>query len=238
MGSRVYSVMSWVLLAAVAVGGAACGDDAGDTGGSGEVGGGGAGAAGGAGGGGGGGGGESVVLVRGTLFTTDLAAAKASHDAVSAGGEMQAKAAGDFGHDAMLGTTLLGSTQDAFLGIDRWDNLSNAQQFYQDPAIADAFGMLFAMPPTVEFFTRVDWHGWGDLTSGDAFTPHWFVVVRGRLAESDSSAAQSAHDAIAAQGETPALAAGDVAHVVHLGAADPQEFFAVDVWEDDASLEA
>jgi hypothetical protein len=212
----------------------ACGDDAS---------GGAAGGAGGSGASGGSGGAataeEYVVLVRGELFTDDIGEAQAYHDNLASGGEQSAKDAGDFGHDAMLGTTLLGTTENAFLGLDRWNEIEGLQAFYSDPTFAEAFGMLFADPPTVETFRhRPDWHGWGDLRSGDSADPHYFVVVRGHLAESEPAAAQATHDAIASGGQDDAMAAGDVTHVVFTGVEDAQAFLAVDIWHDESNIES
>lgn len=179
------------------------------------------------------------ALVLGTLFTDDMAMAQATHDAVAMGGQADAMAAGDFGHDALLGTTLLGTTENQFLGIDQWEGLEGAQLVYGDPDFQAAFGMLFARPPSVELFElREDWHGWGSLEAGDG-GDHWFVVVRGRLAEGDLGAAQAMHDELAAGGQDAAMMLGDVAHVVWVGTPeDPQQFFAVDVWTSDEAIEA
>lgn len=183
--------------------------------------------------------GEWGALVRGSLFTDDLSMAQATHDAVAMGGQEVAMMAGDFGHDALLGTPMLGGVEDEFLGIDQWTNLDGALAVYGDPKFQAAFGMLFAAPPTLELFAkRDDWHGWGALEDGDG-GDHWYVVVRGRLADEDLEAAQAAHDAVAMAGEEGATALGDVAHVVWVGTPeDPQEFFAVDVWTDDSMIEA
>lgn len=180
------------------------------------------------------------ALIVGTLFTDDLTMAQGVHDMVAMGGQAPAMAAGDYGHDAMLGTTLLGTTENQFLGIDQWDNLDGAIATYGDPDFQAAFGMLFAEPPMPNLFQRrEDWHGWGSLEAADAEDAHWFVVVRGRLVDPDIDAMQAMHDAVAMGGEAPAMALGDVAHVVWVGTPDdPQEFFAVDVWTDDASIEA
>lgn len=82
------------------------------------------------------------ALVLGTLFTDDLGMAEATHDAVAMGGQRVAMAAGDFGHDALLGTTLLGTTENQFLGTDQWDNLDGALAVYGDPEFQAAFAML------------------------------------------------------------------------------------------------
>lgn len=181
--------------------------------------------------------GEWLALVRGTLFTTDLDMAQMRHDALASGGEAAARAAGDFGHDAMLGTTLLGTTENAFLGVDRWMSLDGMNTFYANPDFMMGFAMLFSGPPELEFFVRSDYHQWGELTEGDG-ADHVFVVVRGRLAESDPMAAQTAHDMVAAGGEAMVRMAGDLAHVVYLGLEDSREFLAFDIWQDTTNLEA
>ena len=191
-------------------------------------------------------GGEPVVhgaLVLGTLAESDLEAAKAMHDQIAMAGEDPAAALGDFGHDVLLGTSLLGTTQDQFLALDQWNGLDGALTLYGDPEFQAGFGMLFARPPSLQLFERREqWYGWGDLSAGDDAVEHWFVVVRGTLA-GDLDEARDAHDMLAMAGESDAKALGDVAHVVWLGSdaagtAGASEFFAVDVWVDDASIEA
>mgnify|MGYP007080214988 CR=1 FL=1 len=73
---------------------------------------------------------EAIVLVRGTLFTADMAEAKAAHDKVAAGGEPAAIAAGDFAHDTFLGVPLLGTTPNQYQSFDRWSNDANLDAFY------------------------------------------------------------------------------------------------------------
>ncbi len=182
--------------------------------------------------------GEWGALVLGTLSTDDLDMARQTHDAVAMGGQEAAMMAGDFGHDALLGTSLLGTTENQFLGIDQWTNLGGALAVYGDPEFQAAFGMLFGEPPSLELFAkRDDWYGWGSLEAGDG-DDHWYVVIRGRLADEDLDAAQTAHDTIAQGGEAAATALGDVAHVVWVGTPeDPNAFFAVDVWTDDTMIE-
>src|SRR5262245_6042869 len=59
-------------------------------------------------------------LVRGPLLEADPAAAQAYHDGVAAYGQASAEALGDVGHEAFLGTTLLGGSTSAFLAVDEW----------------------------------------------------------------------------------------------------------------------
>ncbi len=173
-----------------------------------------------------------ATMVRGTLFTADMVEAQNSHDMIAAAGEAQAVAAGDLAHDVHLGTDILGTTPNEFLGLDRWNDAANMAAFYSDPAIQMAFGSLFAGPPTVEAFEhQPTWHNWGDLDAADAIEPHYWAIIRGRLASSDLDAMQSLHDQIAGDGQGPAEALGDHAHVVFLSLADPQEFLAVDIWD-------
>lgn len=180
-----------------------------------------------------------AVMVRGGLFTEDVDEAKAYHDPLASGGEAAAKMLGDFSHDALLGTTLLGTQGNKFLGLDRWDNVEGMQAFYSDPDFGAAFGMLFDEEgPTVESFVEMpEWHTWGDMTSGDEFGDYWFVVARGTLA-GEPETIRPVHDMVAAGGEETVKAAGDVAHVVFLGLEDPKEFLAIDIWQDSAAIEA
>lgn len=211
-------------------GGSGSGGTAGTGGAAGSSGSGGSAGNSGSGGTGGAAGGELLALVRGTLFTTDMVAAQAKHDALASGGEAAAKSQGDVAHDVGLGTTLLGTTENAFLGIDRWTAGSNPAAFYGNADFQAAFATLFSGAPTLEIFQAPSgWHTWGNLDAADSADPHYFVVVRGKLAK-DAAGTQPNHDALAAQGEPQAKAAGDVAHVVYLGAQDPKEFLAIDLW--------
>lgn len=183
--------------------------------------------------------GEFVAVVNGPLFSMDLVEMKMTHDNIAMGAEDAALALGDYGHKPMLGTTLLGTTENEFLAVDRWDNLNGPMALYSDPDFQAAFGALFSAQPTVVIYeARPDWHGWGDYNIADATDPHFFVVVRGRLANADTAMNQANHDAIAAAGEDQVKAAGDLAHLVYLQADDAQEFLAFDIWADSTNLEA
>ena len=180
-----------------------------------------------------------AALVRGTLYTDDLDEAQGLADALGAGGEDIATSLGDFAHDVLLGTPILGTAENEFLALDRWDNVEGMGTMYGDPDFQAGFAQLFAEPATLEtFVTRPDWATWGDLESGDAHDPHYFVVVRGRLNTADLEQAQAMHDELALAAQELAEAAGDVAHVVHLGLDDPQEFMAIDVWTSATAMEA
>ncbi len=192
-----------------------------------------------AGGSGGGQAAEYAALVRGPLFTMDLAEAKAKHEGIAAGGEAMAKAAGDLAHTVLLGTALLGTTENGFLAMDRWDDAQAMGMFYQNPDLQMAFGQLFSAPPVIEAFQRrPEWHTWGTADSGEGLGAYHWVVVRGHLAEADPAKAQAAHDAVAAGGEAQVTAAGDIAHVVWTGLEDPREFLAVDIWQSTDNMEA
>jgi quinol monooxygenase YgiN len=191
----------------------------------------------------GGGAGAAVIeydaILRGTFASSDMAVAQAGHDQLAQGGEEQSKALGDFEHHAMLGTTLLGTTENEYFALDRWHGSEGMDALYGDPGFQRALGTIFAdipdNPRIEEFIRQPEWLGWGDTKSGDRFTPHHFVVVRGLLTEDDPAEAQAAHDAIV--GAVPAHP-DDVAHVVFTGRVDPREFLAIDIWKDPAEIEA
>ncbi len=176
--------------------------------------------------------GEFIVIVRGQLVDADdLDAAQAAHDAIAMQGEAAAVAAGDFAHDVLLGMTILDSTENEFLAIDRWDDAQAMRDWYADPALQEAFGSLFAAPPQLQYFELApDWVNWGGMDAGDAFDPYFFHLAIGVLAETDGEAARAAHDAVASGGMEPSIAAGNVAHVVYLGLDDPRQFVGVDIW--------
>lgn len=183
--------------------------------------------------------GDFAVLVRGELFTADLAAAQVTHDAAAAGGEAAAREAGDLHHLAAVGTTLLGGREDSFLAVDRWAAPDNIEAFYADPAVAEGFGALFAAAPNVELFVRQpDWYSWGDMPDGTSRDDVWITVVRGTLADADPAAAQAAHDLVASTNQEASMAAGDISHIVYTGLQDPTQFLAFDVWASDENIEA
>jgi len=182
---------------------------------------------------------DFAVLVRGELVTDDLEAAQPIHDAVAAGGEEAAKAAGDFYHLAGVSTSLLGGSEGSFLGVDRWSAPDNIEAFYSDPAAAEGFAALFAGAPTIELFVRQpDWYQWGDMPDSTTDEDLWITVVRGTLADADPAAAQAAHDFVASTGQEPSMAAGDISHTVYTGIEDPTQFLAFDVWTSDENMEA
>jgi quinol monooxygenase YgiN len=180
--------------------------------------------------------GEFVTVVKGTL-AADVPTSKATHDAIAAGSETQAKAAGDQAHIPMLGTTHLGTTENEFFASDQWDNYTHMVAFYSDPQFQTAFGALFSAAPLVESFVRSDFYGWGDLDSGGTGT-RYFIYVRGKLKGPTLAEAKAAHDAVAAGGEAQVTAAGDVAHVPYIGKDDPLEFLNFDIWSSDAAIDA
>lgn len=185
---------------------------------------------------GGAGGGSAVERELAAVILGELADSpeqtQEDHDALASAGETPAKRAGDFAHDVLLGGPL-GDTLpgEGFLGIDRWSAGSRPEAFYGDPGFQEAFGALFAAPPSVAIYERrEEWTGWGDLDAADDAEPHWFVLVRGRLASDDIAALEAQHDAFVEASEETVRDLGDVAHVVHLGRDDVREFLAIDVW--------
>lgn len=181
--------------------------------------------------------GEWVALVRGK--PASLTGLKAAHDALAKGGEAQAKAAGNFAHDPLLSTTDLGGTADFFASIDRWSQVAGLA-FYENATFKAGLASLFdgGSYQVEKFERKTGWKGWGSLDAADATTPHYVVVVRGKLKSSfaNAAAAQAAHDPVAAGGEAAAKALGDVAHMAYLGTTDWREFLGIDVWTDSSKL--
>jgi hypothetical protein len=178
-----------------------------------------------------------TVHVHGALAQpSDLAAAQAYHDGAAAAVEGTARSAGDFAHHVLLGTPYAGTPADEFLAIDRWHGaLADVQAFYADPQFRSATAGLYSSPPSVQVYERrEDWISWGE--SGGFAGPYWFVTVEGRLAQGAEDANRDAHDAVAGGFEAQASAAGDVAHLPHLGVGDPRAFFNIDVWASEQGM--
>ncbi len=58
----------------------------------------------------------------------------------------------------------------------------------------------------------------------------YIVTVRGML-KGDEKQAQQAHDAIVGQVSPLAKSMGDIAHQAYLNPQNPNEFFAIDIWD-------
>jgi len=174
---------------------------------------------------------EYAAVVRGKLASADVAVSKAAHDAIASGGEAQARAAGNFAHQAHLGTKLLDGAEGEFLAIDRWTDAKTMEGFYANPDVQKAFGSLFSSAPTVEFYALAPtWVTWGTMDSARG-TGAWFNhLAVGTLKDTDTERNRAAHDAIASGGKSASMGAGNVAHVVYLGLRDRRKFVAFDLW--------
>ncbi len=71
----------------------------------------------------------------------------------------------------------------------------------------------------------------GDDDDTTILEEEYTVVVKARLATDDPDLNQQAHDAVAGGSQEDAMAMGDLSHFVFLGMEDPQEFLAIDVWD-------
>jgi quinol monooxygenase YgiN len=178
----------------------------------------------------------AAAFFRGPLAAS-VAESKANSDPFFLGVKAQAQAAGDIGHDALLGTTHLGTTLDQFVGLDRWSSDANMDAVYANPQV-QAFGASFyASPPEFKTFFLTNFYQWGDLDAADAVTPHYFVVVRGRFKDIPENI-KAIHDPIAQGAEAQSKMEGDVAHIVYSGRQDPQDALIVDLWSTDTNIDA
>jgi quinol monooxygenase YgiN len=100
--------------------------------------------------------GQLFVVVRGRLAGSDAAAAQAAHDEVAAGGEETVRAAGDLAHVVFIDP----DDPFEFMAIDVWGAGAPIEAVYGDPGFQQAFGSLFAAPPSLQVFRATDWHQW------------------------------------------------------------------------------
>jgi hypothetical protein len=171
------------------------------------------------------------VLIIGTLADADLAEAQSKQDVLAKGGEAAAKGLGDVGHTVMLGTSLLGTTPDQFLALDRWKDDANIDGFYSNKTLEAGFAEVFKPAPSVTVYLEAtSWAGYGTPESADGADPYYWVVVRGTMKYADLKQDQAIHDAVVKQVAPKAQAAGDVAHVVYTGRDDVKLYFSIDAW--------
>jgi quinol monooxygenase YgiN len=178
----------------------------------------------------------AVAFFRGTL-AKNVADSKAFSDPFFMGVQGQAMGAGDNGHDALLGTTDLGTTLNQFVGLDTWFSDANMDAVYADPHV-QAFGTAFyAAPPEFKTFFLTDFHQWGSTDSADGMTPHYFVAIRGRYSSAPGSV-KTIHDSFVQTAEAQYKTAGNVAHIVYSGRQDSLEALIVDVWSTRTNIES
>jgi quinol monooxygenase YgiN len=176
----------------------------------------------------------AAAFFRGALAGT-VAQSKAMSDPFFMGVEAQAMAAGDTGHDALLGTTDLGTTLDQFVGLDTWSSDANMDAVYSNPQVQAFAQSFYAAPPEFKTFFLTDFYQWGDTDSGDVATPHYFVMIRGRFNDTPDNI-KPLHDPFAQGSESQAKMNGNVAHIVWSGRQDPHDALIVDIWTSDANI--
>jgi quinol monooxygenase YgiN len=181
----------------------------------------------------------AAVLILGTLADADLGAAQTKQDQAAKGGEGTAKQLGDTAHTVMLGTSLLGTTKNQFLALDRWSDKTNIDAFYANKDLQASFAQIFSAAPAVTVYVaQPGWSTYGTPDGANGSDPHYWVIVRGKMKSADLAQNQATHDGVAAQAAPKAKAAGDVAHVVYTGRDEAQQFLAVDVWPDATNIAA
>jgi quinol monooxygenase YgiN len=102
-----------------------------------------------------------VVMVQGAL--PDREGAKMVHNQIVKGGIAPSRAAGDLSHEVFFKLAAPGEPESLdFLAIDVWTSLEGFTQFFAQPEIQEAFGGLFAAPPTVTVWTNPagEWAEW------------------------------------------------------------------------------
>jgi quinol monooxygenase YgiN len=177
----------------------------------------------------------AAAFFRGTLARS-VAASKAFSDPFFTGVKAEAMGAGDDGHDALLGTTDLGTTLDQFVGLDTWSTDAKMDAVYSSPPVL-AFGKSFyASPPEFVTFYPTDFYQWGNTDSGDGSTPHYFVMVRGLYKDTPENI-KLIHDPFAKSIQAEAKANGLVSHIVYYGRKEPEQALIVDIWTSRASID-
>ena len=96
------------------------------------------------------------LIVEGRLAQDGVEANREAHDAVAAGFEAEANAAGDVAHLPHLAV----DDPRAFFNIDAWSSEQGMLQTFANPDFQREFLGLFEGPPTVRIYRSTDWHQW------------------------------------------------------------------------------
>jgi hypothetical protein len=174
------------------------------------------------------------VLISGKRKEVDPITAKAAHDDYAASVRARLPQHLAFAGQINLMTQERDDTQ--LVLLDAWDDRAALDQFYADAATAQRLAALFEVPPRIETFQRPDgWVYWGDSSYATATTrPAYLIRTRGRLQDVPLDQARLTHNATAGDPNSVAAAKAlsDIAHIAHLGAADPRELLFFDIWGD------
>jgi hypothetical protein len=173
------------------------------------------------------------------FFRGPLAASVASSETTSnmffMGVEAEAQGAGDDGHQSLLGTTDLGTTQNQFVGLDTWISDAEMNAVYSAAPVQAFAASFYSAAPEFETFYLTNFYQWGNTHSAESSSPFYVVVVRG-LYNAAPAGIKPIHDSIAQGAEAEYKAAGNVAHIVWSGRTNPLEALIVDVWTSDANI--
>jgi len=183
-----------------------------------------------------------LLSIQGKLSPKSLEAARKIHNE-TAGAPANVAAArelSDLSH--MVYVPLGHNGQDAgdFLILDQWTNLEGLNNFFSNVHVQEQAALIFsARDPVV-------WQPAADLNSYHFPTPYgknkrYVGIVRGMVASRQT--AQKLHNDLTAKMLNRARIAGNVSHeayfrLVQPGQPESLEFFAVDVWNDEAGMNA
>ncbi|MDR3573786.1 MAG: hypothetical protein P4L50_07990 [Anaerolineaceae bacterium] len=183
-----------------------------------------------------------LLSIQGKLSPKSLEAARKIHNE-TAGAPANVAAArelSDLSH--MVYVPLGHNGQDAgdFLILDQWNNLEGLNNFFGNVHVQEQAGLIFSARDPVVWQPAADFNRY-HFPSPYGKNQRFVGIVRGTVAS--RQAAQKIHNDLTAKMVKKARIAGNISHEPYFrlgqpGQPETTEFFAVDVWNDEASMNA
>ena len=183
-----------------------------------------------------------LLSIRGTLVPQTREEARKVHNMTAGNpeGVEAARSLGDLSHMVYFPTGQAGDSTSELLILDQWNSLEGLNTFFADHNVQEGGAMIFSMRDPVVWMPAEGFLSYHFPSPADK-TERVIGIVRGRVSSHDE--ARRVHNEIIAGTVNAARRAGSVSHEVYFRLAEPGspeglEFFAVDVWQDHAGMDA
>ena len=183
-----------------------------------------------------------LLAIRGTLAPASREEARKTHNMTAGNpqGVETAKSLGDLSHMVYVPTGQPEKEAGEFLILDQWNNLEGLNTFFADKHVQEGGAMIFTQRDPVVWMPADGFVSYHFPSPADK-KERLIGVVRGMVKSHDE--ARKVHNEIVGGSVNAARRAGSVSHEAYFRMAPPGspeglEFFAVDVWQDHAGMDA
>jgi quinol monooxygenase YgiN len=183
-----------------------------------------------------------LLSIRGVLAPKTLEEACSIHNGTAGApaNVAAAKSLGDLSHMVYVPLDHPGHEAGEFLILDLWNNLDGLNKFFANPQVQHQGGMIFSQRDPVVWQPAADFVSY-HLPAPAGKNERYIGVVRGPVRSIEE--ARAAHNRLVGGSVNLARANGSLSHDAYLRLAQPGtpealEFFAVDVWMNQAGMNA